>query len=348
MDKLKLWQHVMPVVIVILSLVIGLIVKRTVIRKLSTLAEKSTAKLDDILLDALRSVIVLWFVLLGLYISIQILPLSQKDGVFLQKVFQTLFVLSIFWFFMQLLGKTFLVYSEKLQKRIPAASIFKNTLKIFVFSIGVLIVLQTLGISITPIITTLGVGGLAVALALQDTLANLFAGFHIIGTRRVKPKDYIKLDSGIEGYVEDVTWRDTVLRQIPNNYVIIPNSVLSSAVVTNYYQPQQQMILMMEVGIDYESDLEHVEKVTLEIAAQTQQEAPGGSKKYEPFMRYHTFGDSSINFTVRLSCEEYSDKFLVEHEFIKRLKKRYDSEGINIPYPIRTVIMKKENPIAGD
>jgi small-conductance mechanosensitive channel len=234
----------------------------------------------------------------------------------------------------------FFVYSGNLQKNLPQASIFKNVIKIFVLSIGLLIILQTLGISITPIITTLGIGGLAIALALQDTLANLFAGFHIIGTQRVKPGDYIKLDTEDEGYVVDVTWRDTVLRQLLNNYIIIPNSKLSSAIIVNYHRPYKFMNVLVEVGIDYSSDLQNVEEVTLEIARQTMKEVEGGAKDFDPFLRFHTFGDSSINFTVYLRCEEFFEKFELQHEFIKRLKKRYDQEGINIPFPIRTIITK--------
>jgi small-conductance mechanosensitive channel len=341
MDEL-IWQYALPVIIILSCLIIGFIVRRTIIKRLSRLAEKSKSRLDDVFIDSLSSVVVLWSVLLGIYISINILPLAAKDMAFLQKVFQALLILSIFWFIMNLLGKIFFVYSSKLQQKIPAASIFKNTIKIFIFSIGVLIILQTLGISITPIITTLGIGGLAVALALQDTLANLFSGFHIIATQRVKPKDYIKLDSGEEGYVVDVTWRDTLLRQLPNNYVIIPNSKLSSAIVVNYYKPRKIMNVLVEVGVDYTSDLEQVEQVTNEIAREVMKEVPGGVGDYEPFIRYHTFADSSINFTVYLRCQEFFDKFLVQHEFIKRLKQRYDLEGINIPFPIRTVIMKNE------
>jgi small-conductance mechanosensitive channel len=142
--------------------------------------------------------------------------------------------------------------------------------------------------------------------------------------------------------VVDVTWRDTLLRQLPNNYVIIPNSKLSSAIVVNYYKPRKIMNVLVEVGVDYTSDLEQVEQVTNEIAREVMKEVPGGVGDYEPFIRYHTFADSSINFTVYLRCQEFFDKFLVQHEFIKRLKKRYDLEGINIPFPIRTVIMKNE------
>jgi small-conductance mechanosensitive channel len=342
MDDWSLWQTVLPVGIIFLSLIIGIIIRVTILKRLANLAKKSKSKMDDVFLESLRSVIVLWLVLVGVFISINIIPLAAKQKAFLDRVFQTLLIFSIFWFLMQLLGKFFFTYSDKFRSKLAAASIIKNTVKIFILTIGLLIILQTLGISITPVITTLGVGGLAVALALQDTLANLFAGFHIIATQRVKPKDYIKLDSGEEGYVVDITWRDTLLRQLPNNYIIIPNSRLSSAIVTNYYQPKKALNLLIEVGIDYSSDLEQVEQVTLEVAREILEEVPGAEETFEPFMRYHTFADSSINFTVYLRCKEFYDKFLVQHEFIKRLKKRYDQEGINIPFPIRTVIMQKE------
>jgi small-conductance mechanosensitive channel len=342
MDDWTLWQIILPVIIILVSFITGIIIRLTILKRLVNLSRKSKSRMDDIFLESLRSVIILFLVLVGIFISINILPLSGNEKTFMDQMFQALLIFSLFWFLMQLLGKFFFTYSEKFQSKLPAASIIKNTIKIFIFSIGLLIILQTLGISITPVITTLGVGGLAVALALQDTLANLFAGFHIIATQRVKPKDYIKLDSGEEGYVVDITWRDTLLRQLPNNYIIIPNSRLSSAIVTNYYQPKKAMNLLIEVGIDYSSNLEEVEKITLEVARETLKEVSGGEETFEPFLRYHTFGDSSINFTAYLRCKEFYDKFIVRHEFIKRLKKRYDQEGINIPFPIRTVILQKE------
>ncbi len=338
----EIWRHILPVGIIVVVFLVGLIIKKTLFRRLTGLAKKSRTKLDDVFVESLGTVVILWSVLAGLYVATNILPLPEKDLQLLQKVFQALLIFSIFWFLMQLIGKIFFVYSDKLQERLPAATIFKNAVKIFIFIIGGLIVLQTLGISITPIITTLGVGGLAVALALQETLANLFAGFHIIATKRVKTNDYIKLDSGEEGYVVDVNWRDTVLRQLPNNLVIIPNSKLASAVVVNYYKPQTSMNVLVEVGVDYGSDLEYVEEVTMEIALEVMKEVPGADPEFEPRVRYHTFADSSINFTVYLRCAEFFDKFMVQHEFIKRLKKRYDKEGINIPFPIRTVIMQPE------
>ncbi|CAD7782745.1 MAG: Small-conductance mechanosensitive channel [Candidatus Methanoperedenaceae archaeon GB50] len=183
---------------------------------------------------------------------------------------------------------------------------------------------------------------MAVALALQDTLANLFAGLHIVATKKVRPGDYIKIETGEEGYVTDITWRDTTIRQLPNNIVIIPNSKLASAIVTNYYFPERELAVLVQVGVSYDSDLEKVEKVTIEVAKEVMQEVSGGVPEFNPFIRYHTFDDFSINFTVILRAKEFVDQYLVKHEFVKRLKKRYDQEGIEIPFPIRTVFLKKD------
>ena len=202
-------------------------------------------------------------------------------------------------------------------------------------------ILNTLNINITPFITSLGIAGLAVGLALQDTLSNFFAGLYILISKKIKPGDYISLDSGIEGYVEDITWRNTTIRQLPNNIVIVPNSKLASSIITNYYLPEKELAVLVQVGVSYNSDLEKVEKVTIEVAKEVMKEVPGGVPNFEPFIRYHTFGDFSINFTVILRAQTYVDRYLVTHEFVKRLHKRYKEEGIEIPFPIRTVYLRQ-------
>src|SRR5213079_1651619 len=149
-----------------------------------------------------------------------------------------------------------------------SATIFVNITRVVVLAIGFLVVLQTLGISIAPLLTALGVGGLAVALALQDTLANLFAGVHILASKTVQPGDYIRLSSGEEGYVVDINWRNTVVRQLSNNLVIIPNTQLSGTNMTNFSRPEQEMTLLVQAGVGYAVDLEVVERVTVEVVTE--------------------------------------------------------------------------------
>jgi small-conductance mechanosensitive channel len=204
------------------------------------------------------------------------------------------------------------------------------------------VILNTLGISITPILATLGVGGLAVALALQETLSNLFSGFHILMARQIRIGDYVKLETGEEGYVIDINWRTTKIKMLPNNVVLIPNAKLAQAIIVNYYLPEKEMAVLVNLGVHYKSDLKKVEKITCEVAREVMKEVSGGVPEFEPFIRYNTFADFRINFTVILRAREYVDQYLIKHEFIKRLHERYNKENINIPYPIRAINYEQE------
>jgi small-conductance mechanosensitive channel len=227
-----------------------------------------------------------------------------------------------------------------------SATIFVNITRVVVLSIGLLILLASLGVSITPLLTALGVGGLAVALALQDTLTNLFAGVHILASGKVRPGDFIMLDSGQEGYVVDTNWRNTTIRQLPDNLVIVPNATLAAAIMTNYHRPEQETSVTVQLGVAYDSDLDHVEEVTLDVGREVMRDVDGAVPAHEPVIRYHTFGDSSIDFSVLLRTSEVTRQYVVVHEFIKRLHRRYRKEGIDIPYPVRTIIPARgERPV---
>jgi small-conductance mechanosensitive channel len=227
----------------------------------------------------------------------------------------------------------------KEDKSVPS-SIILNSTRITIIAVGFLIALQSIGISITPLLTALGVGGLAVALALQPTLSNFFSGLHILATKKVRVGDFIRLDTGIEGYVMDISWRSTLVRQLANNMVIIPNAKLAEAIVINTHLPDKDVPVMVEVGVAYDSDLDLVEKVAIETAQEILKTVEGGVKSFDPAVRFHTFGESSINFTVILRVHEYSQQFLVKHAFVKLLHKRFREKGIEIPFPIRTIITK--------
>jgi len=184
-------------------------------------------------------------------------------------------------------------------------------------------------------------------LAMQETLSNLFAGIQVILARKVRVGDYIKLDSGAEGYVTDISWRNTTVRALANHLIVVPNSKLASSVTTNFNLPDQPIAVLVEVGVAYNSDLQKVERVTLEVVREVMRSVPGGLKEFEPLVRFHTFGDSAINFTVVLRADEYVSQYLIKHEFIKRLQERYRLEGIEIPYPQRVVHLPAQTPPKG-
>lgn len=219
-----------------------------------------------------------------------------------------------------------------------SATIFLNITRVVVLAIGLLILLSSVGVSITPLLTALGVGGLAVALALQDTLTNLFAGIHILASGKVQAGDFIELDTGLQGYVVDTNWRNTIIRQLPNNLIIVPNAKLASSTLINFARPEQETSVLVQVGVAYGSDLDQVERVTCEVGRDVMKSVDGAVPAHEPSIRYHTFGDSSIDFSVILRAAEVTAQYLIIHEFIKRLHRRYLVEGIEIPFPMRTIV----------
>lgn len=225
--------------------------------------------------------------------------------------------------------------------------LFSALIHMGVWTLGGLMVLEGFGISITPLVASLGVGSLAVALALQNTLANLFSGIYLLIDKPIQVGQFVRLGSGEEGYVEMIGWRSTRVRLLANNTVVIPNSKLAENQILNYYLPETQCAVLVEVGVDYGSDLSRVEKVTVEVAGKVQRTVQGAVKDFEPFIRYHTFADSSVNFSVILRAHEFVDNYLIKHEFIKLLHERYRAEGITIPFPQRTVEIKGNPPPGG-
>ncbi|MBZ8180993.1 mechanosensitive ion channel family protein [Oscillatoria salina IIICB1] len=197
--------------------------------------------------------------------------------------------------------------------------------------------------------TALGVGGVSIGLALQNTLANLFSGLNIITSKKVRPGDYIKLETGEEGYVRDIAWRYTIIREYNENLIVIPNSKLVSATFKNYTLPKKEMLLPIECSVSYGSDLDKVEAVTLEVAMEVMKYVPGGVPNFEPFLRYHKFDYFSINFTIYLKVKKFIDHLIVRHEFLKRLYRRYQWEGIKIPFPIKAgYLSEKDKKIESD
>ena len=333
-------QYIMPFSLIAGGLFIGILFEKIIFKKLVRLATKTKWEGDDLVINAFRGIVILWFFIAGIYGAIFNLPIGEALFIHIKKFVFIIFIFSATIVIARITVGFIKLYTSKIPGVLPTTSIFTNITKLIVFVIGMLIIMQSLGISITPILTALGVGGLAVALALQETLSNLFSGFHIIVARNVMPGDYIKLDSGEEGYVTDITWRNTTMRALPNNIIIVPNSKLASAIITNFNQPDREMAVLVQVGVSYDSDLTKVEKVTIEVGKKVMEDVTGGISQFEPFIRYHTFDDFSINFTVILRVREFVDQYLIKHEFVKRLHKRYEAEGIEIPFPIRTVHMK--------
>ncbi|MDR3561431.1 MAG: mechanosensitive ion channel family protein [Negativicutes bacterium] len=316
----------------IISVVLGIIILRVLFSKLLKLVSRITNISHPLLQQTFRGIPTLLGILIGLYAVMEILTIPPRPLLFLQRLFHSLVIMSL-TLMVAHLGSGYLKQKlGKTSENFASTSILATTVDLTVYAIGILILLESFGVSISPLITALGVGGLATALALQDTLVNLFSGINILVSKQIKMGDFVKLSTGEEGYVVDMNWRNTTIKTPTENMVVVPNQKIASSIITNYTQPFAECSITIPIGVSYESDLDQVEKVTAAVAKEILQETEGGVKSFEPYIRYGSFTECSINFNVILRVKNVTDQHLIRHEFIKRIYARYQQEGIIIPF----------------
>lgn len=216
-------------------------------------------------------------------------------------------------------------------------SILVNCVKFSIYIVGVLTVLEYYQISIAPFIAALGVGGMAVALGLQDTMANFFSGFHMLLSRQLKVGEYISLSSGETGRITDITLRYTSIMTAAGNDILIPNAKLAGAVITNFNRPVPETTITIPVGVGYASDLAQVERVSKDLARQAMDEL-GFSLIDEPLVRFTDLGESSINFNLIVKTDRLDAQSLIRHTLIRNIINRFREENIEIPFPVRQII----------
>lgn len=332
-----------PAVVTVVAAVILLIARTFFLGILRRWAKKTETKIDDIIIESIRVPSLYWCAAVGLYIGVDVSGMPHAYSFYLNRVINVLIILSVTSAAANISGKSLGTYVQRLSVPLPTTGLAQGVLKGLVYATGILIVLNVLGVSIAPLVAALGVGGLAVALALQDTLADLFAGIHILVEKSIHIGDFVKIENGQEGYVSDITWRTTRLRTLPNNIVIIPNRKLAQSVVTNYHLPEPRMSVLLPVSVSYSSRPDTVEKILVEEAKLAAAEVPGLLADPEPFVRFIPgFGESSLDFTLICQVKEFTDQYLAQHMLRKRIFERFSAEGIEIPFPQRTVHVRAE------
>lgn len=336
--KLEHWPDiVVPLLIFLGCLLLGWVFEKRVIGQLLKTAREKNFRLSEGILKSIRGFSLLWFGILGLTIALSLpnLPLFPGFIAFLKDGLLVVFLSSATLVVAQVSVEILRVYTTGDDGISPLTTLFEFLAKIVIFSCGFLIVLGSIGISITPLLTAFGIGGVSIGLALQSTLANLLSGITIITSKKVRVGDYIQLKTGESGYVRDVELKYTVIEEITENLLVIPNTQILSSSFRNYSLPDRTLIVPVELGIAYDSDLETVEKVTLEVAREICGDLATDNAKKFPFIRYGKFNYYSIALTVYLQIaeEEFFDHLTLKHEFIKHLHRRYREEGIEIPVP---------------
>jgi small-conductance mechanosensitive channel len=301
---------------------------------------KQGGTLDYRLILAVQNPIRLVFLVIGIFAAVNFIdPSLSVAGVGMGSIFTVAIILTIAYTITRLIQAVLGWYSEEAKPTggividKAVAPLLIRIAKGVIFLLAFLVALDTLGVEITPLIAGLGIAGLAVALALQDTLSNVFSGLYMGIERPIKKGDYVEIEGhDLKGFVEDIGWRSTRVRQLQNNLIVVPNSVLAKNILVNYNDPTPDLAVIVPVSVSYGSDLAKVEKVTVDVGKHILKTVQGGVKDFEPFIRYNKFGDSGIHFSVILRAQTFVDQYLITHEFIKELHRRYGDEGIEIPF----------------
>ena len=327
--------------IILTALVIGIIVYKWFFRVLIKFSNSTDTDLDDALLKSLRLPFSGLIVLGGIYVAM--FYFSNVPQAILNKTLSVLLIFFLILAFSRLIVNAFDWYAQSLKgnTRTPVNSklipIGRRASVIIIYIIGTLLIFDTLGINISPLIAGLGLSGLAVALAIQPTLSDLFAGTYVITEGSVASGDYIELDNGISGYVVAVGWRSTKVRTVMNNLVIVPNSKFAETVITNYNEPRSSLNVIVQCGVSYDSNLEEVEAVCRGVMSALVAESDLAVKEFGSYFAFDAFGESNIDFWMFIQAKDRLASFTLKSELIKRIHEEFENNSIVINYPVRTI-----------
>lgn len=328
---------------IIVWMTLGLSIKAILFGRFRSWADKTESKLDDLFIEALNLPITLLIFCSGLLVLIRIgVSTNYISHDQLYHVLLITGVISVVIFADRMLRGAIVTYSDRVEVFRVAGGLVQSTVRAAVIVIGVLVMLGTLGINITPVIASLGVGSLAVALALQPTMENFFAGLSVISDRQIMEGQFIRLESGEEGYVHKINMRSTWLRTGAGNMIVFPNKLLVTTRILNYHYPTRELDLPVLFSVHMDSELEKVERVAVEVATAVQKDFAGAVKTHSPALRFLLIAESGINCSVTLKVEDAANQGAIRHDFIKRLISRFRAEGIVMPYPTRTIQLPKD------
>jgi small-conductance mechanosensitive channel len=331
-------------VIVLIALAVALIVHKVVFPLIIRFTRWTPTDLDSRLVRSARWPVTFAILVLGVYLALTIpLDLSATEQSRTDTAAKVLTVVLGIFLVVGLLSKTIDWYLETLADRtqgiidVKLFPLLRRVSVVFIYGLGALLVMDLMGINVSPLIAGLGLGGLAVALAIQPTLANLFAGTYVMTEGVIATGDYIQLEDGLKGYVVEVGWRSTRIRDWRNNLVVVPNAKFAESIITNYQQPTNAVSVYLECGTSYDSDLYRVEEVCLEVMDEVIEKEPMAVKDYGKYFAFDKFGESNVNFWLFIQATDRWGSFVVQSALMKLLHKRFKEEGIAINYPMRTL-----------
>jgi small-conductance mechanosensitive channel len=307
-----------PLGIVGLSILLGILIERVAIGLGIKFFERRKWPIGRRLLRSFNGVVTTWFGLAAFRSVLHDFPLKPSVLPTIGHISTAVFILSICLLISRVIVAFVRTYSTQHERAVQSISLIENIVRAIVYLLGLLVIFHAFGIAVTPILAALGVGGLAVALALQDTLGNFFAGISILISKQVEAGDYVKLDSGQEGAVRDISWRVTTLQTPMNTLIIVPNSKFSTSILTNYDRPEKFMNLIIELPLDASVQAATFEQIALQAARGAKAAIPNVIEG-EPVLRYTAVTATGATLQLSMRITDFSQQGEVRHEVLKRI-----------------------------
>jgi len=308
------------------------------------LSQRTPTDLDSRTFRAIRLPLTLGIVVLGVYLALNVpLDLGTRSQDWLDTIAGAVGVLLGIMAVAAVVSQVFDWYIESAGFRaMPRIGfrlmpLLRRISTAVIYGLGGLLILDLLSVNINPLVASLGLGGLAVALAIQPTLSNLFAGTYVMTEGVINPGDYIELEGGTAGYVVEVGWRSTRIRTWSNNLVVVPNGKFAETIITNFNEPRPAVNVYLTCGVSYDSDLDQVETVAMEVMREELETNPNAVKDYGAWFAFDSFGDSNVTFWLFVQARDRLGSFYLQSALIKRLHRRFKELGIMINYPMRTL-----------
>jgi small-conductance mechanosensitive channel len=322
-----LWKWLIGPALLVLSIVVLLIVRRIVLSAIKRAASSRRAWVEA-LLGALSPALTVGIIVAATAIALGFEPIPPNWRRVADAILTGGVILALIVFVDGLL--TFWMRREAIRFPMLGESygLVTGFIRGVVFAIGVLMFLQSIGISVGPIIATLGIGSLAIALALQETVKNTLSGLFLIIDKPIAAGDYVKLSSGQEGWLMQLGWRSSKFRMMNDNLVVVPNSLVVDAIVTNLRAPDGALTIEMDINVAGGTDLDKLERVTMEVAAEAMKAVENGESRFQPSVFLQSVSAGAVGAAVFLRISHSSDIERVRHEFIKRLSNRFATEQI--------------------
>ena len=337
------WQFIATFLFILLALVARKVSDYVFKTHIIPLLEKTPFEFDHLIAGAASGPVGCLLLLGGLYLALAVLPLPAEADAAVFGIMKVLLAADILWFLFRIVD-----VGDRYLSRLAARTesklddqlvpVVRKALKVTLGVIGCVWVVQLLGYSVSALITGLGIGGLAIALALQDTLANFFGSVFIFLDRPFAVGDWIKLE-GVEGVVEEIGFRSTRIRTFPATLVSIPNKTVAGAVIDNWSRMPKRRV-MQTVGVTYATTAGQMEQAVAGIRQIV--EADEGVHKEFIVVRFTEFGDSSLNILLYYftAAVAFADHSAVKERINLAVMRLLDSMGLSIAFPTRTIYLE--------